>query len=713
MRATLLSGPFTATVVAVALVAAPAADADEKSIDDFLNDCPAYDGQDQPAQGGRQRICSGEVPSFDGSKLDVDLTLPFNEARTNDHPLIVMLNGFSNDKHEWQSLTDEGDGGDKYHWNSHWFAKHGYYVLTYTPRGFHSEEGDNAPWQPDTPAFTSVDQPSGTIHLKSREFEIRDTQWLAALVADAYDVDPNKIVVTGGSYGGGESWLQASQAEWTFPAECADATALEGPEACRPPTASTPDVGELPALALQVAVPKYGWSDLAYSLAPSGHPGPDGDIYDSAQHSRDKEPGPCLSTPVTEPPNQPECNPVGTLKLSYVDGFYALGNSDGLVEDGDKTTPSQEGSINVHCWKARVDGEPFLKVGIPPPDACLPHGDPYDLAGVEDPVVRQVRDGLTEYRGAYYQEDGWAEQAQGRKVAIFSIQGWTDDLFTAVESFRMFRYLKQLDPRWPIELELADVGHPRAQNKPETWRRLNAQAFQFVSEHLSGSHEQQTTVSSEPTLCENDVDPDSNETAAQRITAPSPTELSRGVLRVSYEAGGTTSNPLGANDPNGPATDPVFGGLLPVTGAPCRTSPGPVPPGGYSAVSQPLKSHSIYVGLGSVEVPYALSGANTATLNARVWDVAPDGTTLLMTRGTYRIDAPAYDELSGTLELPLLGNQWPLEPGHSIRLDLVQVDAPFLRPSNLASSIQLGPPTLTLPTRESARVELTGSTPGP
>ena len=47
-----------------------------------------------------------------------------------------MLHGFGNDKHEWESTNDEGDGADKYHWNNRWFAKHGYYVLSYTARGF-------------------------------------------------------------------------------------------------------------------------------------------------------------------------------------------------------------------------------------------------------------------------------------------------------------------------------------------------------------------------------------------------------------------------------------------------------------------------------------------------------------------------------------------------------------------------------------------------
>src|SRR5579884_2151249 len=70
-------------------------------------------------------ICSGQVPSFDGAPLDVDLTQPAPNTGTT-HPLIIMLHGFGNNKHEWESTTDEGDGADKYHWNNHWFAEHGY-----------------------------------------------------------------------------------------------------------------------------------------------------------------------------------------------------------------------------------------------------------------------------------------------------------------------------------------------------------------------------------------------------------------------------------------------------------------------------------------------------------------------------------------------------------------------------------------------------------
>jgi hypothetical protein len=44
-----------------------------------------------------------------------------------------------------------------------------------------------------------------------------------------------------------------------------------------------------------------------------------------------------------------------------------------------------------------------------------------------------------------------------------------------------------------------------------------------------------------------------------------------------------------------------------------------------------------------------------------------------------------------------------------VRLDLTQVDNPFLRPSNVASAITFLPPTLVLPTRESGTQTITGT----
>lgn len=613
-----------------------------------------------PATYGDERIVSAQVPSFDGSPLDVDVTLPMAGSGST-HPLVVFLHGLGNTKHEWESLTDAGDNADKWHWNTHWFAEHGYYALTYTARGF-NDSGPTAAYQPATPSFSSLSLPYGTAHVKSREVEVRDTEWLAAQTAAAFpDLDPNRVAVTGGSYGGGESWLLASQAAWTFP-HSLDAT--------------------LPVLQLQVAVPKYPWTDVGYSLAPSGHGGgPLGtDLYSSSTGAPDSDTG--------------SGGPLGVAKESYITGLFALAEEKGQLEDGTTTPSNGEGPVSIASWY----------------DRAVVQGDPYDAAGAEDPLVAQIRRGLTEYRSAYYQDEGWLAQAHAREVAVFSIQGWSDDLFTAVESFREFKYLKALDHYWPVAVAVADVGHSRAQNKPDTWHRLNAQAWQFVQAQIPGSHRQQTTVYSEPTICA--ATGQTNLTAAQQLTATTPEGLSAGTLTVHYASAGQTTNDSGLADQNDIATDPVFGSTIEnAIGTPqgtCRTAVGPAT-GAYTAESSPLPVSRLEVGLGYVDLPYQLGGGPTATVEVRVWDEVPNGPTVLVTRGAYRIDAPAYDSLAGTIRIPLFGNEWQWFPGHRVRLDVTQSDSPTFRASTLPSALSFGPPTLVLPTRDASALTLAGS----
>ena len=629
-----------------------------------LNQCPAY---------GDAQICSGEVASWDGTMLDVDLTLP-QPGSGGRHPLIVMLHGFANNKHEWESLTNDGDNADKWHWNNHWFAAHGFYVLTYTARGFF-DDGITRPDQPATPAGTpagcvrpgSACPPNGTIHLKSREFEIRDTQWLAALVAAAYpDLDPSEVAVSGGSYGGGESWMQASQPIW-------DANSFAAPSS--PP---------LPVLQLQVAVPKYPWTDLAYSLAPNGHPGPwDGTSYSASQGSP------------TDPSDTGQGRPFGNAKFSYVAGFFLEGLIQGIFESGTTVTPSTEGPVDLPAWAARALG-----------------GDPYDVAGTEEPLVAQIRRGLTEFRGAFYQDDAWAAQVNNREVAVFSVSGWTDDLFPPVEAFRQFKYLKSLDRLWPVEVAVADVGHPRAQNPSFEWHHLNDRAWGFLKEQIQRSHRQETEVFSLPTICAH-----APQTGpVQQLTGRTPEDLSNGSLTVTYTTPGALRNPKATplEDPDNLATDPVVGFETNAPGCRASSTQGKFvdATARFTGFSQPLDRPSIYVGLGRVKLTYTLNAVppTTATLNARVWDVAPDGMALLVTRGTYRIDAPAYNAPTQTIDLPLFGNQWTLDKGHEVRLDLTQVDYPTFLPSNSADAIiTFDGADLVLPTRDASTLTIPGA----
>jgi hypothetical protein len=164
---------------------------------------------------------------------------------------------------------------------------------------------------------------------------------------------------------------------------------------------------------------------------------------------------------------------------------------------------------------------------------------------------------------------------------VFSIQGWTDDLFPAVESFRMFKYLKRLDPRWPVEVVLADVGHSRAQNTPATSQRLNARAFQWLQSNIGGSREQRTTVSSEATVCGDGAG------TTREVVGTSPEDLATGTLTFHFGPGGTQGDAAVA-DKNGPATDAIAGEVV-QPGEPCRESDGPAV-GGYTVYSPPLRS---------------------------------------------------------------------------------------------------------------------------
>jgi len=234
---------------------------------------------------------------------------------------------------------------------------------------------------------------------------------------------------------------------------------------------------------LQVAVPKYPWTDLGYSLAPNGHQGPvDASIYSSSTGSPTSDTG--------------DGNPIGVIKSSYATGFFGEGLANGFFE----TLPE-----DIPAWFGRA-------VGV---------GDPYDAGspGTDtDPVMRELRRGLTELRGSYYQDEFWAQERANREVAIFSISGWTDDLFPAVEAFRQFKYLKSLDRLWPVELAVADVGHPRAQNPVSEWHHLNDQAWGFLKEQIHGSHRRQTTVSSLPTICPGPANPQSETGSIQELT---------------------------------------------------------------------------------------------------------------------------------------------------------------------------------------------------
>ena len=254
----------------------------------------------------------------------------------------------------------------------------------------------------------------------------------------------------------------------------------------------------------------------------------------------------------------------------------------------------------------------------------------------------------------------------------------------------MFKYLKRLDSLWPVEVALGDVGHSRAQNKPDTWHKLNNEAFQWLQSHIDGSHEERTARD----------------------------ERGDGVRRcrpAGEQASGRHSRGAGEPDHHVPAPARQHGRLR--SEPPIRTGrqrtrssvprssrarPAASPTGPPWAATPPTRRRSrgteTYVGIGHVRGAVRVGGGgDAAMLAARLFDVAPDGTELLITRGAYRLE---NEPEAGVLRMPLLRQPLAARPGHRIRLDLTQVDSPTYRLSNVPSTISFPSVTLMLPTRE-------------
>src|SRR5205823_8382861 len=148
---------------------------------------------------------------------------------------------------------------------------HGWVVVNSTARGFKESCGSQ-----DQDANCT---PDGYTHLSDRRFETRDSQTLFGKLVDAGIADPARLAATGGSYGGGQSWLLATSLPW----KTHDGRSLQ----------------------LRAAVPKFPWTDLLSSLAYNGR--------------------------ATDRPDQRRSHtrPFGVPKESYVHALYAAGRAIG------------------------------------------------------------------------------------------------------------------------------------------------------------------------------------------------------------------------------------------------------------------------------------------------------------------------------------------------------------------------------------------------
>jgi predicted acyl esterase len=397
------------------------------------------------------QFCSGSlaarVPSFDGVPLDADLTLP-PASEDGPFPLVVELHGWSQGK-SGRPAVDR--------------ALEGYAVLSYSARGFHASCGAPSARAPD-PSLPDPDvcAERGWTHLADARYEARDTQYLAGLLADEGLVIPDRIGVTGGSYGGGQSLILASLRDRVMM-----------PNGSLVPWTSP---GGLP-MRIAAAAPIVPWSDLAYSLTPNGR---------TLDYRVD--------------------NPYGTRGGVQKDSWNTLLYDAGLGS-GYYAPPGADPSADLTSWNARIeagepyDGDPelarianeitryhsayYVDDSVPPAPLFIYNAWTDDLFPVDEAVRywRKTHDRHGDRAEiALSFADGFGHPRAGLGGDIAVVQERIDDLFA--------RHLKgaAVDPAPPLEIYTQGCNgtEPEGPFHAADWDALHPGEVRFVATGARG-----------------------------------------------------------------------------------------------------------------------------------------------------------------------------------------------------------------------------------
>ncbi|HEX8053260.1 MAG TPA: CocE/NonD family hydrolase C-terminal non-catalytic domain-containing protein, partial [Thermoleophilaceae bacterium] len=595
--------------------------------------------------------------------LDIDVSLP-DPARhpppPGGYPLVALMHGCcAGNKTSWEAPAVDAPR-EQWHYNNAWFASRGFVVLNYTARGFVDQNDHGS---------------TGETQLDSRLYEINDFQHLAGQLADDpyFHVDPDRVVATGGSYGGGWTWMAITDPTWRSPA---------GRD-----------------MRLVAAAPKYGWTDLAYSLVPNG------------THFEGV-------LPTTDPERAAE--PFGTPKASIVAALYTSGRTG--IPPG--TGPHSTFAPNIDQALA-----------------CLEADEPLASTPTCGAALDVTLPGFRRDRSAYYQSrffERIASEPQSR-VPIFSAGTFTDNLFTAIEHRRMVDRIKSLVPEYPVQEFYGDYNH-FVQNKPKEWgdvcggdrhvcrfadypsgdlnaepagrlrtgatTRLNAFLDHYVKPQGNPSQPRPAfDVTGSLLICPQNASAEfPADEPGERFTAPTFDELAPNTLTIAAAGAQATSN--AAADPHAAQAEPVSNSVA--NGGRCPVATTPAGAGTAVYDSDPLPRDYTMLGLSRVHATHTGSG-DDIQLNARMYDVFPDGSAVMMDRGAHRVT-----DANGTTVLPIQGNGWRFPAGHRIRIELTQNDAPYMRQSNRPSALLISGMKLEVPVREASATmgaEAAGSEP--
>ena len=369
--------------------------------------------------------------------------------------------------------------------------------------------------------------------------------------------------------------------------------------------------------------------------------------------------------------------PNGVMLLAYANGFYASGyGPTSAALDGGDPSLTQNYSQNLHRWMAEVNTG----------------------AGIEDAKA------------------GMADRSVGTdygrvKIPVFIVQGLNDGLFSANQAIEAYQALRRNKVR--ARLYLGGIGHPPSDgslDSPEA-THVGDEVLAWFDHYLkgvdNGIDEQPPIEFSEADYFHNRWD-GTTRTAKRYPFAPAQashlctTGPNGGTLSAEPCPDALPAVATNANAGTGYDQEPVTSkyaedfkdGFAEQVGQPVPdlTAAPTILTYDTPALAKPLTLAGIprmRLQVAATDVlPAGVEPATAAAfqLDPKLYDVAPDGTTKLLTRGAFAEPLAAVEPGTSTVpahavEFDVFGLSNTVPAGHRLRLALQTSDAPYLRPT--------------------------------
>jgi fermentation-respiration switch protein FrsA (DUF1100 family) len=386
---------------------------------------------------------------------------------------------------------------------------------------------------------------------------------------------------------------------------------------------------------IAAAYPRWPWSDLVSALVPNG---------------RD------LDTEVAG--REQSLRPYGIPIASYLNGLYLTGVLSGYYCGGaPASTPCIDTEANITQDKAFIDQGPPLSA-----------------------------EAVAALMGIYRNHGGYPLRflkGAPRPAPLLIQSGWTDELFPVEQGLRVYSYVRSLGPKAPVALQLGDLGHSRGSNKPGLNHYFDNEAARFFAAQLLGAKKKAPRpglVTAFTTTCPLSA-PDGGpyKTTRWRDLHPGSFRFGSNLAQEFTSGGGSAEIAR--------QFDPTFG-----TTEACKTIPY-TPEENTAAYFRTVKRSFTLLGRPTVEAQIASTG-QFGQIDARLWDVSPDGTQLLVDRGVYALTSGQ----SGKVIFQLHGNGYRFAKGHKVELQLLGRDYPYYQPSSFPFTVRASKLRVTLPT---------------